>query len=86
MGDIDDIFRAMREDAKERKQQRLKENTGKLSGIDISFTQDGSGTIHFSTPVGKVLFYPTTNKIQHKKKVMRGNLEKAVSLAKSLGA
>ncbi|EMN9019475.1 hypothetical protein RGI99_003738, partial [Morganella morganii] len=50
MGDMGDIFRAMREDAKERKQQRLKENTGKLSGVDIPFTQDGSGTIHFSTP------------------------------------
>ncbi|HIC2887048.1 TPA: hypothetical protein ACW0T4_003733 [Morganella morganii] len=86
MGDMGDIFRAMREDAKERKQQRLKENTGKLSGIDIPFIQDGSGTIHFSTPVGKVLFYPTTNKIQHKQKVTRGNLEMAVALAKSLGA
>lgn len=86
MGDMGDIFRAMREDTKERKQQRLKENKGKLSGIDIPFTKDGSGTIHFSTPAGKVLFYPTTNKIQHKKKVTRGNLEKAVALAKSLGA
>ncbi|WP_432693108.1 hypothetical protein [Morganella morganii] len=86
MGDMGDIFRAMRENAKERKQQRLKENTGKLSGIDIPFIQDGGGTIHFSTPAGKVLFYPTTNKIQHKQNVTRGNLEKAVSLAKSLGA
>ena len=86
MGDMGDILRAMREDAKERKQQRLKENTGKLSGIDIPFTQSGNLTIHFDTPVGKVLFYPTTNKIQHKQKVTRGNLEKAVALAKSLGA
>lgn len=80
-----DVFRAMKEQVKERKAARLKNNTEQLKDIDIPYTRDFNGTIHFQTKKGKVLFYPTTNKYQHKRSIKRGGLNKAIELAKSLG-
>ncbi|MDH2379208.1 hypothetical protein [Providencia rettgeri] len=85
MGDVGDDFRAYKEMVKERKAARLKNNTEQLKGIDIPYTRDLNGTIHFQTKKGKVLFYPSTNKYQHKRGVKRGGLIKAIELAKSLG-
>ncbi|MEY0588719.1 hypothetical protein AB7V80_04865 [Providencia manganoxydans] len=85
MGDVGDDFRAYKEMVKERKLERLKNNTEQLKDIDIPYTRDFNGTIHFKTKKGQVLFYPTTNKYQHKRSVKRGGLNKAVELAKSLG-
>ncbi|EJD6508518.1 hypothetical protein M0I01_RS13025 [Providencia rettgeri] len=85
MGDMGDVFRAMKEQVKERKAARLKNNTEQLKDIDIPYTRDFNGTIHFQTKKGKVLFYPTTNKYQHKRSIKRGGLNKAIELAKSLG-
>ncbi|WP_272534583.1 hypothetical protein [Providencia sp. PROV212] len=85
MGDVGDDFRAYKEMVKERKLERLKNNTGQLKDIDIPYTRDFNGTIHFQTKKGKVLFYPSTNKYQHKRSVKRGGLIKAIELAKSLG-
>nr|ELR5040959.1 hypothetical protein [Providencia stuartii]ELR5082975.1 hypothetical protein [Providencia stuartii] len=85
MGDMGDVFRAMKEHVKERKEERLRNNTEQLKYIDIPYTRDSSGTIHFQTKKGKVLFYPSTNKYQHKRSVKRGGLNKAIELAKSLG-
>ncbi|EMM5120504.1 hypothetical protein ACSPNK_004280 [Providencia stuartii] len=80
MGDVGDDFRAYKEMVKERKLERLKNNTEQLKDIDIPYTRDSNGSIHFQTKKGKVLFYPTT-----KRNVKRGGLTKAVELAKSLG-
>lgn len=85
MGDVGDDFRAYKEMVKERKLERLKNNTEKLKEIDIPHTIDSSGTIHFLTKKGKVLFYSTTNKYQYKRNVKRDGLLKAIELAKSLG-
>ncbi|MBI6550699.1 hypothetical protein [Xenorhabdus lircayensis] len=86
MGDVGDDFRMWREELKRRKDERRSVNKEKLRQIDISYSIGNSGTIHFKTPQGKVLFYPSVNKYQHKQTVKLGSLEAAVNLAKKLGA
>ncbi|AOM40532.1 hypothetical protein [Xenorhabdus hominickii] len=86
MGDVGDDYRMWREELKRRKEERHSINREKLKQIDIPYSIDNNGTVHFNTPKGKVLFYPSVNKYQHKKIVKLGSLESAINFAKSLGA
>ncbi|MBD2803057.1 hypothetical protein [Xenorhabdus szentirmaii] len=86
MGDVGDDYRMWREELKRRKEERRSINKDKLHQIDIPYSIGNNGTIHFKTPQGKVLFYPSVNKYQYKQTVKLGPLEAAVNLAKKLGA
>ncbi|MDC9591430.1 hypothetical protein PSI23_19625 [Xenorhabdus sp. XENO-10] len=86
MGDMGEVFNALRQEVKKRKEERHSKNRDKYPSIDIPYSIDNNGTVHFNTPQGKVLFYPSANKYQHKKIVKRGSLESAINFAKSLGA
>lgn len=56
MGDVGGDFRAYKEMVKDRKLERLKNNTEQLKDIDIPYTRDSSGTIHFQTKKERFYF------------------------------
>lgn len=73
MGDCGEDYSAQRELNRQRKMQRQEENCKYLSTSGLVYDTDASGSMHFATDKGKVIFYPTTNKFQHKGKVRYGN-------------
>ncbi|STE53360.1 Uncharacterised protein [Edwardsiella hoshinae] len=66
MGDCGEDYSAIRERNKKNKNDRLQQNKDLINSSGIKYKVDSSGSMHFETPNGKVIFYPTTNKIQHK--------------------
>ncbi|ELM3660008.1 hypothetical protein ACONGJ_003617 [Edwardsiella piscicida] len=78
MGDCGEDFKALREYNKQKKDDRLQKNNSLINSSGIKYKVDSSGSMHFETPNGKVIFYPTTNKIQHKQRIMFGGARKAI--------
>ncbi|QPR26798.1 hypothetical protein I6G97_09925 [Edwardsiella hoshinae] len=78
MGDCGEDYSAIRERNKKNKNDRLQQNKDLINSSGIKYKVDSSGSMHFETPNGKVIFYPTTNKIQHKQRIMFGGAKKAI--------
>ncbi|CDH23999.1 hypothetical protein XBKB1_2340001 [Xenorhabdus bovienii str. kraussei Becker Underwood] len=56
-----------------------------LNALGINHTTDICGTITVQTKQGKVIYYPTKNKIQYKGTVTAGGLNNVKNLVESLG-
>lgn len=84
MGDCGEDYSALRELNRERKAQRQDENHKYFSSAGLTYDVDASGSMHFATDKGKVIFYPTTNKYQHKGRVRYGNAAACEKYIRSL--
>lgn len=73
MGDCAEDFKALKAYHKDKKAARQAENLKALQCSGLSYSTDSSGSIHVQTDKGKVIFYPTTNKYQHRDKVFYGD-------------
>lgn len=84
MGDCGEDYSAHKQLAIERKQANLEKNKAHMSNCDLVYSVDSSGSMHFETDKGKVIFYPTTNKFQHRNRVMYGGAAKCEKYIRSL--
>lgn len=69
----------------DKKQQLVSESSKQLNALGINHTTDICGTITVQTKQGKVIYYPTKNKIQYKGTVTAGGLNNVKNLVESLG-
>jgi hypothetical protein len=69
-----DDFRAYKEHKREQRAKRKDANLEKLVQLKIPAVQQSSGTYRIETPVGVVMYYPSTNKWQHKTRVYYGDI------------
>lgn len=69
----------------DKKQQLVSESSRQLNALGINHTTDICGTITVQTKQGKVIYYPTKNKIQYKGTVTAGGLNNVKNLVESLG-
>ncbi|CBJ80311.1 hypothetical protein XBJ1_1177 [Xenorhabdus bovienii SS-2004] len=69
----------------DKKQELVSESSGQLNALGINHTIDICGTITVQTKQGKVIYYPTKNKIQYKGTVTAGGLNNVKNLVDSLG-
>ncbi|MBD1229615.1 hypothetical protein [Xenorhabdus griffiniae] len=69
----------------EKKQKLVFESSKQLNEIGINHTIDACGTITIQTKQGKVIYYPTKEKIQYKGVVTEGGLNNVKNLVESLG-
>ncbi|MDC9624051.1 hypothetical protein PSI22_21080 [Xenorhabdus sp. XENO-7] len=69
----------------DKKQQLVSESSRQLNALGINHTIDTCGTITVQTKQGKVIFFPTKNKIQYKGTVTAGGLNNVKNLVESLG-
>ncbi|MDC9598884.1 hypothetical protein [Xenorhabdus anantnagensis] len=69
----------------DKKQQLVTESSRQLNALGINHTTDICGTITVQTKQGKVIFFPTKNKIQYKGAVTAGELNNVKNLVESLG-
>jgi len=84
MGDCGDDFKALREHNRERKNDNLERNKAHMISCGLSYNVDSSGSMYFATDKGTVVFYPTTNKYQHKSKVRYGSAPTCEKYIRSL--
>ncbi|MDE9537174.1 hypothetical protein [Xenorhabdus bovienii] len=68
----------------DKKQELVSESSGQLNALGINHTIDVCGTITVQTKQGKVIYYPTKNKIQYKGTVTAGGLNNVKNLVESL--
>ncbi|CDH33765.1 hypothetical protein XBI1_2780001 [Xenorhabdus bovienii str. Intermedium] len=69
----------------DKKQELVSESSRQLNALGINHTIDVCGTITVQTKQGKVIFFPTKNKIQYKGTVTAGGLNNVKNLVESLG-
>ncbi|PQQ23693.1 hypothetical protein [Photorhabdus hindustanensis] len=69
----------------EKKQKLVSESSNQLNEIGINHTIDDCGTITVQTKQGKVIFYPTANKVQYKGTITPGGISNVKNLVESLG-
>ncbi|CDM90426.1 conserved protein of unknown function [Xenorhabdus bovienii] len=69
----------------DKKQKLVSESSRQLNALGINHTIDSCGTITVQTKQGKVIYYPTKNKIQYKGTVTAGGLNNVKNLVESLG-
>ncbi|MDC9591433.1 hypothetical protein PSI23_19640 [Xenorhabdus sp. XENO-10] len=69
----------------DKKQQLVSESSRQLNALGINHTIDTCGTITVQTKQGKVIYYPTKNKIQYKGLVTAGGQDNVKNLVESLG-
>lgn len=84
MGDCGDDFKALSEYHRQKKRDRQTENMQRMQASGLVYSTDTSGSLHIYTDKGKVIFYPTTNKFQHKGKVRYGNAAACEKYVRSL--
>ncbi|MDE1479427.1 hypothetical protein KKJ01_14590 [Xenorhabdus bovienii] len=69
----------------DKKQELVSIASKQLNALGINHTIDVCGTITVQTKQGKVIYYPTKNKIQYKGTVTAGGLNNVKNLVESLG-
>ncbi|WP_275347679.1 hypothetical protein [Xenorhabdus bovienii] len=69
----------------DKKQELVSIASKQLNALGINHTIDVCGTITVQTKQGKVIFFPTKNKIQYKGTVTAGGLNNVKNLVESLG-
>ncbi|MDE9542844.1 hypothetical protein KKI98_07885 [Xenorhabdus bovienii] len=69
----------------DKKQELVSIASKHLNALGINHTIDVCGTITVQTKQGKVIYYPTKNKIQYKGTVTAGGLNNVKNLVDSLG-
>lgn len=70
MGDMGEIFNAMKERKKEVRTDRYKHNLDILSGSGLEYKEDYiNRTIRFESFKPIIMYYPSTNKMQHGNKM-----------------
>ncbi|WP_237388026.1 hypothetical protein [Xenorhabdus sp. Sc-CR9] len=69
----------------DKKQELVSIASKHLNTIGINHTIDVCGTITIQTKQGKVIYYPTKNKIQYKGTVTPGGIDNVKNLVESLG-
>ncbi len=84
MGDCADDFNALKQVNKDRKAARREANMQIIRDSGIEHTIDGNGSVHVDTPAGKVIFYPSTNRAQHKGEIIYGDAHRFISYIKPL--
>jgi hypothetical protein len=84
MGDCGEDYSAHKQLAIERKKANLEKNKAHMISCGLSYSVDSSGSMHFETDKGKVIFYPTTNKYQHRGRVMYGPAARCEKYIRSL--
>lgn len=84
MGDCGEDFKALSAYRKEKKKDRHEDNKSHMIKCGLCYQVDASGSMHFETDKGKVIFYPTTNKYQHKGSVRYGSAKAAEKYIRSL--
>lgn len=72
MGDCGEDFKAFGEYKKQQKEERKNSNLSHMQSCGLIYTADASGSLHFKTRKGKVVFYPSTGRFQHGSGVFRG--------------
>ncbi|MDE9455422.1 hypothetical protein [Xenorhabdus bovienii] len=69
----------------DKKQELVSIASKHLNALGINHTIDVCGTITVQTKQGKIIYYPTKNKIQYKGTVTAGGLNNVKNLVDSLG-
>ncbi|TCW00438.1 hypothetical protein [Biostraticola tofi] len=84
MGDVGDDYRAWDAMKKEERQKRKSANMEIINACALPHKIDASGTVLLKTEQGTVCFYPTTNTIMHKQKIMHGGAKRAVAYVQNI--
>ncbi|WP_340619304.1 hypothetical protein [Xenorhabdus siamensis] len=67
-----------------KKQELVSNASNYFNELGINHTIDVCGTITIQTKRGKVIYYPTKDKIQYKEKVTKGRINNVKNLVESL--
>lgn len=84
MGDVGEAFQFWSEMKKEERQKRKAGNMEIINACALPHKIDASGTVLFKTAQGTVCFYPTTNTIQHKQKIMHAGAKRAIAYVQKI--
>lgn len=75
MGDMAEDFRALKEYHKERRAEKATVNVAKLEELGIPAREQSKNVFRIDTEHGAVMYYPPSNKWQHRGKVHRGDIK-----------
>jgi len=75
MGDMREEFDALKAYHKEQREQKATVNIAKLAELDIPAVEQSKNVFRVQTPEGAVMYYPPSNKWQHRGKVHRGDVK-----------
>lgn len=73
MSDFADDMRALKSHRREVREQRAEMNVQLLQEHGIVATQTSQNVFKIASPIGTVMYYPSSNTWQHKAKVCRGD-------------
>lgn len=76
MGEMAEIFNGMRKHTQERKDKRSENNSEALQKLGIHMREQSKNVFRMETEWGAVMYYPGSNKWQHKGKTHRGDVNK----------
>lgn len=74
MGDMREEFDALKAYHKERRAERSSVNIAQLQELGVPAVEQSKNVFRVQTCEGAVMYYPVSNKWQHKSKVMRGDV------------
>jgi len=75
MGDMAEDMNALKAYHKEQREARAVVNIAKLEEMGIPAHEQSENVFRIDTQYGAVMYYPPSNKWQHRGKVHRGNLD-----------
>lgn len=74
MGDMAETMNALKEHNKERRQARAEVNIDRMTELGIPATEQSKNGFRINTTKGAVMYYPSSNKWQHRGQVHRGDV------------
>lgn len=75
MGDMADTMNALKAYHKEKREAKAKVNISKLERMGIPAREQSKNVFRIDTEHGAVMYYPPSNKWQHRGKVHRGDVQ-----------
>lgn len=85
MGDMAEDFQALKEYHKERRSEKATVNIAKLEELGIPAREQPKNVFRIDTEHGAVMYYPPSNKWQHRGKVHRGDINSFKGWLKNQG-
>ena len=74
MGDMREEFDALKAHLKKRREQKATVNIAKLAELGIPAHEQSKNVFRVQTPDSAVMYYPPSNKWQHRGKVFHGDV------------
>lgn len=75
LGDAIEYYKDLKELRKEEREQKAKVNKEQLAQMGIAATEQSKNVFRIDTAFGAVMYYPPSNKWQHRGKTHRGDVK-----------